>query len=248
MLKAITLALATSASLIFGAAVAISGSLPPLAPEERKELPAVGLIKAVGPDGVVVCTGTLVAKDLVITSAHCTNRYTGLMNNIEFIAGLNGTRFVANSGAAEIIQHPNWTSASGLKRHRYDVAILRLARPISTDRVRPIDVFPAHLTLPKSGALLGYKSTNTEMLHGSFDCSLSPRSPNGLIASDCPATKGNSGGAVLAEGKDGWQLVGVIVASARINSNALVVALDDWLRSHVKDAHLRDAKRTALAQ
>jgi hypothetical protein len=64
----------------------------------------------------------------------------------------------------------------------------------------------------------------------------------GLISSDCRASGGNSGGAVLTRGGNGWELAGVIVASKRHDASAVVVELDVWLRAHVEAAWQREAR------
>lgn len=235
------------ASLGFGAVAVSADTLPPLPAEERLALPAVGFVRTKGPEKQVVCSGTLVAQDLVITSAHCTMKYVGLMNTVEFIAGRNGTRFIASSGAQEIIRHPVWSHAAGFGKHRYDIAVLRLARPIAAEYVAPISLLPENAPLPERAALVGYQNSPVKLLHGRYDCALNPTTKLGLMTSDCPASKGNSGGAVLTKRNNGWHLAGVIVAQEARTKSALLAELDDWLRGHVKDALKREQRRSARA-
>jgi hypothetical protein len=166
-----------------------------------------------------------------------------LLHNVEFVAGVNGTRFVANSGSVEVLEHPVWRQASGARKFRYDVAVVRLSRPIARGRVQPLRIYSEDQVLPKRGALVGYRGPRAIALHGRFDCALSSLTSFGLFASDCQVSGGNSGGAVLAQGNDGWELAGVIVASTRPKSMAVVVELDDWLRQQVTNALQREARQ-----
>ena len=233
---------------ILGTSSAMSGSLPRLPADDRASLSAVGVIRSAGRNGSTLCSGTLVARDLVITSAHCIKQNAGLLHNVEFTAGVNGTRFVANSGSVEVLEHPVWRNTSGIGKFRYDVAVVRLSRPIARGRVRPLRLFSDSIALPERGALVGYRGPKAIALHGRFDCTLSSLSNRGLFASDCPASGGNSGGAVLTWGKNGWELAGVIVATRRRTATAVVVELDDWLRNQVSDALRREARWVAALQ
>jgi V8-like Glu-specific endopeptidase len=211
-------------------------------------LPAVGLIRATGAESVVICTGTLVASDLVVTSAHCTDKSKGLLKDIEFIAGLNGTRFLANRGVVEVIRHPNWDRTTGMQKFRYDVAVLRLARPIMPERVTPLRVLPMGKNLPADGALVGYRATEVKLLYGRFDCAFAPASTPALFSSDCPASEGNSGGAVLVDTENGLHLAGVIVASSQRADASVAAEFDHWLYEQVDAALGREAQRSAKVE
>ena len=231
-----------------GAAATASETLPVLDAEKRIALPAVGLIRAKGVDSVVICTGTLVAPDLVVTSAHCTDKTAGLLKDIEFVAGLNGTRFLANSGAAEVLPHPKLDHATGRGKFRYDVAVIRLGRPVPEERVQPINLMHSDAVLPAQAALIGYRSTDLKLLHGRFDCALSQTLWSTLVSSTCPASQGNSGGAMLAKTGQEWRLAGVIVAASQHDTTSFIVLLDQWLRDQVDAALRRQARRSAKVQ
>ena len=240
--------LATFLGFLLGAHQAGANSLTTVKPLERFAFSAVGVVKTFGPGSVVLCSGTLVAQDLVVTSAHCLEKYKGLLQHVDFAAGQTGTRALAVSGAAEIIQHPVWSYASGPARLSYDVAVVRLARPIPEERVRSIELLPDDVDMPSEAALLAYKAAREQFLHGRFDCGLAPANSIGLFESDCSVSGGNSGGAVLVQSGDDWKLAGVILASASRDKSTLVVSVDQWLRDHVEDALRREAKRTARAE
>jgi hypothetical protein len=226
----------------------VAQPLPALQPEERSEWAAVGVVSSRGSDGTSICSGTLVAQDLVITAAHCTTNKQGLLDSILFTAGKNGARLAATSSSVEVIRHPVWAYASGATKLKFDIAVIRLGRLITPDKVRPIALVPAESSPPEKGALLGYQDSAEKSLHGSFDCSLSPAPEPGVIASDCQVTGGNSGGALLVRGDHGWQLAGVLVAHKNPEGTALAAEVNDWLRRHVKAALQREERRSLIAK
>ena len=232
-------------ALFVTGASAASETLPVLDAETRMALPAVGLIRAKGAESVVICTGTLVAPDLVVTSAHCTEKNVGLIQDIEFVAGLNGTRSLGNSGAAEVLRHPKWDHTTGRSKLRHDVAVIRLGRPIPEERVQPLSLTHRDPTLPPQVALVGYRAIDVKLLHGRFDCVLSQTLWRGLISSNCPASEGNSGGAMLTQSDEGWHLAGVIVAASKHDTKSFIVLLDHWLRDQVDAALRRQARQSA---
>jgi hypothetical protein len=225
-----------------------TAALPPLEPDSRLEWPAIGVVNAFGTEGGSSCSGTLVAPDLVITAAHCTVKKAGLLDGLHFIAGRNGSRIMADSGSVEIMQYPAWGVAPDAMKLRFDLAVIRLSRQIPSDRVRPVDLFPKNAFLPETGALLGYQHSPDNELRGRFDCPLSAQSHVGTISSGCQVSSGNSGGAVLVETADGWQLAAVIVARREPEGTAVAVAINDWLRQLVSEAWARDAKRAARVE
>ena len=247
-LRRILLSFGILLSCLLGPAALVAEPFPPLKAEERLALPAIGLIKIIGSESIVVCSGTLVAQDLVITSAHCLEKYKGRMQRVEFAAGLTGTRSRATSGAAEVVQHPVWSYASGMGKYVYDIAVVRLSRPITEKRVRSINLYPEDAALPERAALVGYPLTEHFILHGRLNCALTPVAKSGLFSSDCSVSKGTSGGAVLIRAANEWQLAGVIVAASKRDGTALVVEIDQWLRDHVQDALRREATRSAELQ
>lgn len=245
MLKQCVILSGTTVALLLAGIGAVADALPYVKPMERFEFSALGVVSTVGSNSVLICSGTLVAQDLVITSAHCLEEHKGLLQHVEFEAGRTGSRSLAVSGAIEVIQHPVWSFASGPSRHLYDIAVVRLARPIPEERVQPIALFPADREIPAEVALLGYRASEQKVLRGRFDCGLAPLTSNGLFSSDCSVSGGNSGGPVLVKSGEDWTLAGVIVASNRSDGSTLVVEVGEWLRGHVRDALKRDARRTA---
>ena len=106
------------AALLFFTMTAVPASeqLTILPEEDRAAWRAVGLVASKGPDGTVMCSGTLVTPDLVVTAAHCVAHKTRLMDSIQSFAGLNRTRRASTSSAIEVLRYPVWDHATGKKQ------------------------------------------------------------------------------------------------------------------------------------
>lgn len=240
-LSALFILVATTSSMA-------SERLVVLPPDERPLWAAVGTFSTKGVAGVAGCSGILVAPDLVITAAHCTKKNTGLLDSRMFIAGLDGSRRLATSGAAKIVRHPVYDFTRGNNAFRFDLAVVQLGRPIDADIVEPVALFPQGSALPNNGALLAYRRNAKTSLHGRFDCTLKQTLALGMITSDCIVTSGNSGGAVMVKDGSDWKLAGIIVARNEPEGTAIALELNDWLRDLVRDAKKREAQRAALAE
>ena len=220
-----------------------SDRLTALQPDERAAWSAVGMITSEGRDGAVQCSGVLVAPDLVITAAHCTTKNTGLMDRLQFTAGLDGSRLAASSGVVKIIRHPAWDYATGKNKLRLDLAALRLGRLIPNEKVPPAKLRAASQPLAQSGALFGYQKSADSSLHGRFGCTLTQGPLPDVITSDCKVTDGNSGGAVMVREDGEWRLAGITVARQNPGDAAISLEVNTWLQDLVSAAEARAAQR-----
>ncbi|MFV1493715.1 trypsin-like serine protease [Phaeobacter sp. JH18-32] len=92
-----------------------------------------------------MCTGALVAPDLVVTAAHCVyNPDTGRQidpTSIRFEAGLNGRHAKAARSVTKAVVHPSYEyQPLGDSQLGSDIAILRLDRPISRNMIQPFEL------------------------------------------------------------------------------------------------------------
>lgn len=89
-----------------------------------------------------MCTGALIAPNLVLTAAHCLYEpKTGREVNptsIRFEAGLNGRYAKAARQVVKAVVHPKYVFRPvGDSQVGHDLAVLRLDRPISTEHIQP---------------------------------------------------------------------------------------------------------------
>lgn len=166
------------------------------------------------------CTGTLVAPDLVVTASHCLlNKRTGRMHrpeSMKFVAGYDRGDYRAVRDVVEFAFPDCGAYPAPIRRVdklAFDVAVLRLAEPI--EDIKPLDIGSA----PDRAAsdplfLAGYQQDRPFMLSVHSQCSLKhTASSDYLLAHECDATRGASGGPLMAEQSGAWTIVGVHVAS-----------------------------------
>ena len=196
----------------------------------------VGLL-AIG-DGV--CTGVLIASDLVLTAAHCVADYTKKTitrtSEITFYAGLRDRTATAARKAAKVAIHPGYFSAKGgysEARIRTDVAQIRLDRPISSKAAQSYPIF----FTPSVGAriaLVGYSGNRLDRVSVQAPCRLLERKAE-FLRSSCLSEPGASGSPIFALQANGdAQIVALNTGSRQQRSQqyGLGLTLDhvrDWL-------------------
>ena len=156
-----------------------------------------------------ICSGLLVAPDLVLTAAHCVRSAAETPETIRFEAGWSGTHPAASRRGASVILGGG-AEAPGLLGLLSDVALVVLDAPF------PPDAFPPMPLAAPSAAvltLIGFDRMAPERPILRDDCQ-SLRAPLGLVALDCRVVSGNSGAPVLERDSTGWRAVAVMVASS----------------------------------
>ncbi len=200
LLALVASSLATSAAV----AQAIDGQISPPA--------AVGEITYGDTPGSAVCTGTLVAPDLVLTAGHCLRHHEGGPPvdpaTIRFSAGRVGEKAAAEAQGRESL-FPQ-TAPQGEPSIAGDVGLLRLDHPLA-------GVSPLPFTDAEGASLLvmvSYRRDDPHLPTVEPDCGILSTTP-ALFALTCPAVSGNSGAPLLViEGRD-WSVAGVMVAQDR---------------------------------
>ncbi|WP_226621762.1 trypsin-like serine peptidase [Alloyangia pacifica] len=220
---------------------ASAADLPPLPPEDHAAWQAIGRVNTRGYNRRGMCSGTLVAPDLVLTAAHCVAGPEGdpvRPERLHFVAGWFGGDYADHAQVASYEVHPEAYAAHQLDIE-HDLALLTL--------VRPLELPP--LTLGSAPAppfaLVGYHDLRPNRLSARFDCD--GLRDHALLRLSCPVRPGNSGGPVLvreggradaapddaatADPVTTWRVIGVV--SATNARSSLAVPVDEWLRERL---------------
>ena len=179
--------------------------------------------------GTAICTGLLIAPDLVMTAGHCLPKRDGTAT-YAFEAGLSGAQSVAKA-VGRIVQ-PITPRPDGPMKLDNDLALLLLDVPIDPAIVAPIHLL-ANPEAPDT-VFFGYDRTTPDLPPAAKPCALQaawPTEAPRVVAFDCTVVSGNSGGPVLARYNNEWALVAIMVARGTAPLASFAVVPDRTLPS-----------------
>lgn len=178
----------------------------------QPDLPAAGLLfYGASPQGAV-CTGTLVAPDLVLTAAHCVDEASSSPGKgLVFAAGWHQGTALARRSATDVIFAGKPSGADRGLEH--DLALIVLDAPIPSTKAAPVPMGMVD-GLSQIFSMTSYRRSAPDVITRTDDCHLLATQGR-ILSLDCPVVSGNSGAPVLMQ-KDGvWQVVAVMVAQAQ---------------------------------
>ena len=201
---------------------------------------AVGQVNVSGYRMVSLCTGTLIAPNVVLTASHCLvdpwKHAPYPMHSVHFIAGVRRDKSLGHS-TAKCIRFPNDYRFVGsekdqpdarfqklpIERFEKDIAIIVLSGNIP---VRPVPLakggeFEDGLALTYAG----YPADRRFLLSADRGCHLISRF-EGIWATSCDSHPGSSGGPVFLE-QEGEMRIGAVMVGAMERLLTLAVPVTD---------------------
>jgi protease YdgD len=194
--------------------VLIDGTAPPWSAVARLQVP-----------GVSRCTAILVGPTTALTAAHCLwGKRLGHFvppGSVHVLSRYAGGDFARHSVAASYRIIPGFDPARPDTDRATDVAVVTLAQSLGGD----VLALAGAATPAGTGAMLGgYNQDRAEVIEADTSCHVIAASAR-LLAHDCAATHGTSGGPLLVRDAGGaWRVAGLQVAGFLGRSGGVAVA------------------------
>ncbi|GAB4521580.1 MAG: trypsin-like serine protease [Roseibium sp.] len=195
--------------------------------------PSIGHVNVAGYKSTSMCTGTLVAPNVVLTAAHCLFNKKNLrpfpVEDVLFVAGVRRDEYAARLEAACVRTAGDYRPQRRpkLKDVKDDVAIIVLKEASS---LPPVPV----LSLAEAGVLsaetrfrsVGYRRSRRFLPTMVPACRVLGTAEDSWVT-DCTSESGASGGPLLVDTPEGPRVAGVM--SARIDdTRSAIVPFFDW--------------------
>jgi protease YdgD len=190
-----------------------------LSAAEHEPWKAVGRVNVAARSERGMCTGTLIAPDLVITAAHCLfSDRTGAVQapgNIHFVAGWRRGNKVAHRKAKSVAIHPDYRHGADLTIDLVaaDLALIRLDEPIPGETVEPFRLAAVTARSPAL-TLVSYRRDRAHALTRQEGCDVDGVD-RAVVVLACDVTFGASGSPVFVDDAGEPRVVAIVSAKGR---------------------------------
>jgi protease YdgD len=196
---------------------------------------AIGQINVTGYRRTILCTGSLIAPNVVISAAHCVmdpwSRKPFPLDQIHFLAGVRGSSWLGHSTARCLHFPPEYQYLGPFRdvpRRAFFRDVVLIVLKDDLNDIAPLEL--DHAEIQSSDVSLvhaAYPADRRYVLTGHFGCHLLAHDQD-LWFTDCDAHPASSGGPVFIQRKEGLKLAAIMVGVTG-TSGSVAVPAANWI-------------------
>lgn len=192
-------------------------------PLRAEDFAAAGRIENAVTGGT--CSAALIAPDVIVTAAHCASEWTA--KYLKFRSSVHESDPVQ---VEHFVVHPFYQDfiAQRFRRLRFDIAVGRLAKPLTEPSVLPFPL--GDVARPGEGLFLASWRAQSGPRPRLRRCLVIEGQVKGVVTLGCRVRGGESGAPILRLTEDGVELVAIVNSTARMDGKDVALAADVRLR------------------